>query len=56
MIEKTRGLARRTQDLSIDMNRRANGEYDATTGGEEKGKGGKGGGNRREARTAVEAS
>lgn len=40
VIEKTRGLARRTQDLSIDMNRRANGEYDAAS----RGGGGVGGG------------
>jgi len=40
VIEKTRGLARRTQDLSIDMNRRANGEYEAAG----RGGGGVGGG------------
>lgn len=33
VIEKTRGLARRTQDLSIDINRRAFGEQEAQKGG-----------------------
>ncbi|KAF8339577.1 eukaryotic translation initiation factor 3 subunit 6 [Cantharellus anzutake] len=36
VIEKTRGLARRTQDLSIDMNRRANAELTSGEGNNEK--------------------
>ena len=39
VIEKTRGLARRTQDLSIDMGRRANAEIASGGGGEKDGKG-----------------
>ena len=45
MIEKTRGLAFRTQALGAAMNRRATGEQDGEEGGKKQGgKGRRGGG------------